>query len=110
MSDAPVARIAPNNPVFDLPVIVAIEEGLFEKAGLNVRFIATYDDRKQDQADQKYLERLKEDLMERGQADNYNVCEWATIERVETGCGGAQMGDLRAAVGAQAILTFDDNL
>ena len=32
----PVVRIAPNNPVFDLPVIVGIEEGLFEKAGLRV--------------------------------------------------------------------------
>ena len=29
----PVVRIAPNNPVFDLPVIVGIEEGLFAKAG-----------------------------------------------------------------------------
>ena len=31
MSDRPVVRIAPNNPVFDLPVIVGIEEKLFEK-------------------------------------------------------------------------------
>ena len=29
-----VVRTAPNNPVFDLPVIVAIEEGLFHAAGL----------------------------------------------------------------------------
>ena len=35
--EKPVIRIAPNNPVFDLPVIVGIEEGLFERAGLDVR-------------------------------------------------------------------------
>ena len=35
----PVIRIAPNNPVFDLPVIVGIEEGLFEAAGLDVALL-----------------------------------------------------------------------
>ena len=38
----PVIRIAPNNQVFDLPVIVGIEEGLFEAAGLDVKFSATH--------------------------------------------------------------------
>ena len=33
--EKPVIRIAPNNPVFDLPVIVGIEERLFEAAGLD---------------------------------------------------------------------------
>ena len=47
----PVVRIAPNNPVFDLPVIVGIEEGLFEKAGLDVSFSATYADRERDSAE-----------------------------------------------------------
>ena len=46
--EKPVVRIAPNNPVFDLPVIVGIEEGLFEKAGLDVHFSATYADREKD--------------------------------------------------------------
>ena len=36
-TDKPIVRIAPNNQVFDLPVIVAIEEGLFARAGLDVR-------------------------------------------------------------------------
>ena len=48
MSARPVVRIAPNNPVFDLPVIVGIEEGLFEAAGLDVGFSATYADRERD--------------------------------------------------------------
>ena len=35
----PVVRIAPNNPVFDLPVLVGIEEGLFDEGtGWTCRF------------------------------------------------------------------------
>ncbi|HIL97752.1 MAG TPA: nitrate ABC transporter substrate-binding protein [Pseudomonadales bacterium] len=110
MSETSVVRIAPNNPVFDLPVLVGIEEGLFEGAGLDVNFVASYDDREKDNTDQAYLERLKEGLFEAGAADSYNVCEWATIDRVERGKGGGHIAALRAAVGAQAILTFDDAL
>ncbi len=41
MSDAkPLVKIAPNNPIFDLPVLVGIEEGLFLAAGLDVRMSA----------------------------------------------------------------------
>ena len=46
----PVVKIAPNNQVFDLPVIVGIEERLFAEAGLDVRFSATYADRERDSA------------------------------------------------------------
>ncbi len=102
--------IAPNNPVFDLPVIVGIEEGLFTKAGLNVGFVATYDDREKDSADAPVLSRLKENLFETGLADSYNVCEWASIDRLERGASGGNIAALRAAVAAQAILTFDETL
>jgi NitT/TauT family transport system substrate-binding protein len=110
MSDTNAVRIAPNNPVFDLPVLVGIEEGLFKDAGLDVTFVASYDDREKDNAEQAYLSRLKESMFEKGEADSYNVCEWATIDRVERGSGGGHIAALRAAVGAQAILTFDDAL
>src|SRR6266436_3514631 len=66
-------KIAPNNPVFDLPVIVGIQEGLFAKAGLDVGF-------------------------------------WASIDRLERGQRGGKVAALRAAIAAQAILTFDDKL
>jgi hypothetical protein len=33
--------LAPNGRVFDLPAIVAAEEGIFERHGLDVRFSAT---------------------------------------------------------------------
>ena len=71
----PVVRIAPNNPVFDLPVLVGIEEKLFEKAGLDVQMSASYADREKDRADTEFFSRLKEQMFERGTADSYNVCE-----------------------------------
>ena len=106
----PALRIAPNNPVFDLPVIVGIEGGLFAKTGLDVSFSATYADREKDRAEQPVLDRLKENLFECGSADTYNVCEWASIDRLERGKRSGKVAALRAAVAAQAILTFDDKL
>jgi NitT/TauT family transport system substrate-binding protein len=108
--ELPTVRIAPNNPVFDLPVIVGIEEGLFAKAGLDVRFSATYADREKDRADGPIMSRLKEQLFDCGSADSYNVCEWASIDRLERGKRGGNIAALRAAVAAQAILTFEDAL
>jgi NitT/TauT family transport system substrate-binding protein len=105
-----VVRIAPNNPVFDLPVIVGIEEGLFAKAGLDVSFSATYADREKDSAEKPVLARLKEMQFETGSADSYNVCEWASIDRLERGARGGGIAALRAAVAAQAILSFDETL
>src|SRR6266852_6288716 len=108
--DRPAVGIAPNNPVFDLPVIVGIEQGLFAKAGLDVRFSASYADREKDNAQTPFMARLKEDLFDRGSADSYNVCEWASIDRLERGKRGGNIAAPRAAVAAQAILTFDDKL
>ena len=106
----PVVRIAPNNPVFDLPVIVAIEEGLFDAAGLDVAFSATYADRERDRAGNPVMARLKEQMFECGSADSYNVCEWASIDRLERGTRSGNIAALRAAVAAQAILTFDESI
>jgi NitT/TauT family transport system substrate-binding protein len=108
--DRPTVSIAPNNPVFDLPVIVGIEEGLFAKAGLDVSFSATYADREKDSVQTPLMSRLKENLFDRGSADSYNVCEWASIDRLERGRRGGNIAALRAAVAAQAILSFDDKL
>jgi hypothetical protein len=106
----PVVKVAPNNPVFDLPVIVGIQEGLFAKNGLDVSFSATYADREKDSADKPVLDRLKEQLFECGSADSYNVCEWASIDRLEKGHRGGKLAALRASIAAQAILAFDEAL
>lgn len=108
--DKPTVRIAPNNPVFDLPVIVGIEEGLFAQAGLDVQFSATYADREKDSADKPVMNRLKEQMFDTGSADSYNVCEWASIDRLEKGERGGKLAALRASVAAQAIITFDESL
>jgi NitT/TauT family transport system substrate-binding protein len=106
----PAIRIAPNNPVFDLPVIVGIEEGLFDRARLDVCFSATYADREKDSALRPIMTRLKEQLFDCGTADSYNVCEWASIDRLERGTRGGNIAALRAAVAAQAIISFDATL
>ena len=91
----PVIRIAPNNQVFDLPVIVGIEEGLFEAAGLDVKFSATHADREKDAVGGAIMRRLKENLFDCGSADSYNVCEWASIDRLERGSRGGNIAALR---------------
>src|SRR5215469_7875708 len=106
----PVVKIAPNNQVFDLPVIVGIEEGLFAKAGLDVGFSATHADREKDSVATPLMARLKENQFDCGSADSYNVCEWASIDRLERGRRGGNIAALRAAVAAQAILAFDETL
>ena len=103
-------RIAPNNPVFDLPVIVGIEEGLFAAVDLDVQFAASYADRERDQTNTPHLQRLKEQMFEKGSADSYNVCEWASIDRIERGERSGAIAALRASVAAQAIITFDEAL
>jgi NitT/TauT family transport system substrate-binding protein len=97
--------ISPNNPVFDLPIYVARDEGLFASAGIEVRFQAKYSER--NPSDKEAFARLKESLFEQGKADVYNLCEWAGIDRSERSARGAQVLALRPAVGAQAILSFD---
>jgi len=110
-SRLPVVRIAPNNPVFDLPVMVGIEEKLFEKAGLDVVMTGKWSDReKHDNITMPSLDRMKEQAFECGTADGYNVCEWASIDRLERGKRGGNIAALRASVAAQAIITFDEAL
>jgi NitT/TauT family transport system substrate-binding protein len=104
-TERPLISVSPNNPVFDLPLYVARDEGLFEKAGIEVRFEAKYSQR--NPSDKEAFSRLKESLFEQGKADVYNLCEWAGIDRSERSSRGAQVLALRPAVGAQAILSFD---
>src|SRR5207302_2753222 len=52
----------------------------------------------------------KENLFDCGSADSYNVCEWASIDRLERGKRGGNIAGLRSAVAAQAILSFEEAL
>jgi hypothetical protein len=104
----PVVSVSPNNPVFDLPIYVARDEGLFASAGIEIRFQAKYSQR--NPSDKEAFARLKESLFEEGKADVYNLCEWAGIDRSERSLRGAQVLALRPAVAAQAILSFDKSI
>ncbi len=101
-------RISPNPPVFDLPILVALEHGLFAEAGLDVDYSAKYGDH--DKLEKDVLKRQKEALFEAGAADNFNVCEWGGIDRLERGTGRGKIAALRPAIAAQAIVTFDPQL
>ncbi len=100
-STASLVNVSPNNPVFDLPIYVARDEGLFAKAGIEVRLQAKYSERNPSEADP--FKRLKESLFEQGKADVYNLCEWAGIDRSEKSSRGAQVLALRPAVGVQSL-------
>ena len=106
----PLVRIAPNAPTFDLPVLVALEEGIFDEAGIEVRYAARYEDRNKTLTEREVLSRLKESLYECGSADTFNLCEWGGIDRIERASRGGRIAALRAAITAQAILTFDEAL
>jgi hypothetical protein len=56
---------------------------VFEAAGLDVRFSATYADREKDGAERPIMSRLKEQMFECGSADSYNVCEYG-LDQVVT--------------------------
>jgi ABC-type nitrate/sulfonate/bicarbonate transport system substrate-binding protein len=101
-------RISPNPPVFDLPILVALEHGLFEKAGLDVDYSIKYADH--DRLEQDVLKRQKEALFEQGAAEAFNVCEWGGIDRLERGAGRGKIAALRPAIAAQAIVSFDPKL
>ncbi|HTX01627.1 MAG TPA: hypothetical protein VMD59_22785, partial [Acidimicrobiales bacterium] len=101
--------VSPNGIVFDLPEIVALEEGIFDRAGLDVIRLASASQWTQS-PDVPVLGRLKESLYEQGSADVYNLCEWGSIDRAERTARGARIAYLRPAVVAQAIVSFDDAL
>jgi NitT/TauT family transport system substrate-binding protein len=105
---SPKIRISPNPPVFDLPILVALEHDLFAKAGLAVDYSVKYADH--DKLEKDVLKRQKEALFEAGAAESFNVCEWGGIDRLERGTGRGKIAALRPAIAAQAIVSFDVQL
>ncbi len=101
-------NVSPNPPVFDLPILVALEQGLFEKAGIDVRYTADYAEHNRLERD--VLKRLKESHFTERRANSFNVCEWGGIDRIERGAHHGKIAALRPAIAAQAIVTFDKTL
>lgn len=73
--------VAPNLAIGDLPILVAIREGLFLEYGLEVVLEPT---RSADNSHLAVFARQKERLFETSAADVYNACQWGTMLRAGT--------------------------
>src|SRR4249919_1755571 len=102
-------------PFQGLPELVAYDEGLFEKEGL----IVEWADREKDVEKSTDINVVSPQgldpfsshgkLLEQGQADMYNACEWGNYCRVQdTGTGSRQLGR-RAIVAYAALVVAPDS-
>jgi NitT/TauT family transport system substrate-binding protein len=103
-------------PFQGLPELVAYDEGLFEKEGLQIEW-ASRDDVIESAAGKPDLSSHKGanafashgKLLEQGKADMYNACEWGNYCRVgETNVGSRQVGR-RAIIAWAGILVRPDS-
>ena len=102
-------------PFQGLPELVAYDEGLFEKEGLSIEWADREKgvEKKTDTGitSQKGLDPFSSHgrLLEQGQADMYNACEWGNYCRVQdTGVGSRQLGR-RGIVTYAAIVVRPDS-
>ena len=105
------------NAVHDLAVLVASDEGLFQKEGLSVEVLRTPgtsqvgSDRQALQTD--IFDRTMEGIYNDGGVDQYRMCEWGvmkrTVEAVSNGQRPAKIVALGAAMSKMAIITGPDS-
>ncbi len=111
-------RVSAMNAVHDLAVLVASDEGLFQKEGLNVEVLRTPgtsqigSDRQALQTD--IFDRTMEGIYNDGGVDQYRMCEWGvmkrTVEAVSNGQRPAKIVALGAAMSKMAIITGPHSL
>src|SRR5689334_14790424 len=99
-------RLETTAPFQGLAELVAYDEGLFEKEGVKIEWM----DREKgvDKSPQMHITNHKDasrflshgKMMESGQADLYNACEWGNYSRVETTKVGSRQ------IGRRSIVTF----
>ncbi len=106
-------RVSAMNAVHDLAVLVARDEGLFQKQGLDVEILDTPGTSRVS-ADQQALkidifDRTMESIYNTGGVDQYRMCEWGvmkrTVEAVSNGQRPAKIVALGAAMSKMAIIT-----
>jgi ABC-type nitrate/sulfonate/bicarbonate transport system substrate-binding protein len=110
-------KVSAMNAVHDLAVLVASDEGLFQKEGLNVEVLRTPgtsqvgSDRQALQTD--IFDRTMEGIYNDGGVDQYRMCEWGvmkrTVEAVSNGQRPAKIVALGAAMSKMAIITGPDS-
>ncbi len=92
--------------VFNLPWLVAQEEGFFAQEGLEVEFIKAreWDPKAGPIADPTKVDPFwRHHPFEELQADCFNACEWGQIRRSEESDAGGQIIGMRPAVASQGI-------
>ena len=106
-------RISAMNAVHDLAVLVARDEGLFQKEGLDVEILNTPGTSRVN-ADRQALkkdifDRPMESIYNSGGVDQYRMCEWGVMKRaveaVSSGQRPAKIVALGAAMSKMAIIT-----
>ena len=110
-------KVSAMNAVHDLAVLVASDEGLFQKEGLSVEVLRTPgtsqvgSDRQALQTD--IFDRTMEGIYNDGGVDQYRMCEWGvmkrTVEAVSNGQRPAKIVALGAAMSKMAIITGPDS-
>jgi len=112
-TDLRKVKVSAMNAVHDLAVLVARDEGLFQKEGLDVEILNTPGTSHLD-ADRQALkkdifDRPMESIYNDGGVDQYRMCEWGvmkrTVEAVSSGQRPAKIVALGAAMSKMAIIT-----
>jgi len=100
-------RFVNEDTVFTLPWEVAIQEGLFRRAGFDVEI----GEKNPGNTAPELFGRNKEVLFESGRVDAFNVCEWGAIKRTAVE-GRARQGRIlgfRESITAMGIVTRKDS-
>ncbi len=114
--DLKKVRVSMMNAVHDLALLVARDEGLFRREGLDVEIIST-PGTAQVNADRQAMQegifdRTMESLYNDGGVDQYRMCEWGVMKRtVEADSSGqrpAKIVALGAAMSKMAIIAASD--
>jgi len=97
-------RLLAGNSIFTVPERVAVEEGIFERHGVEIVTDADWDQRNHVIKDAE-KDPLK--LFEGRRSDTFNMCEWGVLHRIEHSERDVRIVYLRPAVVAQALVTLD---
>jgi NitT/TauT family transport system substrate-binding protein len=103
---AQVTSIA-NQAVFDLPWLVARQEGLFAQEGIEVAFLAQtpWDAQRPPETDPGQVPPFWQYTpFEAQEAVAFNACEWGQVRRAQASTIGGRIVMLRPAIVSQAIV------
>jgi NitT/TauT family transport system substrate-binding protein len=101
-----------NQAVFDLPWLVARQEGFFAQEGLEVVFLpqTPWDAHRPPETDPAHVPPFWQyTRFEQRQAMAFNACEWGQVRRAQASTIGGRIVMLRPAVVSQAIIVRPDS-